>query len=473
MFFRICTLMLTGLLIYRIILPVPSADLPLTGEANTVVFQADGYGGPIRMQMVLTNTGSIQQLQVLTHQETAAFVTQLDTFLAQFRQKTGIDDQEPGREIDVMTGATVTSRAITQAVAATLHQQPARKDPLPLLPLLLSATLGLSALAALLLGNRILRGLVLLSALFLFGLAHRSIFSILQIAGIQTGHAPALFAAPWWWISFVLALVPALILGRLYCSSLCPFAAIQELLAKIQRIPRKQFTPAAETDRRARKIKYLVLLALLTLTLVLGHLSVADIEPYITFFTGRGTWPVWSLLILVLAAGTFFFRFWCRYLCPAGAFIGLVARFARWKIQSTPACTGCHVCLAACPVNALEAEGSFVQAETAECILCGHCLKICPQKCLHLTATQARPASGTQKQRRAVPSPVVPEQTWLLPVFLLLSVLLLTLGVMYNIYQSTSTAATAESATPDKSEHLKKELLDMGLTLHPAKYWKP
>lgn len=473
MFYRTCTLLLAGLLISRIILPVPFAETPRTDAANTVIFQADGYGGPIRIQMQRSDTGRIEQLQILAHQETIAYITQLDTFLAQFKHKSRIDDQDPDQRIDIMTGATVTSRAIIRAVAETLNQQPAPKDPLPFLPLLLSAGLALAALAALLLGHRLLRWLVLLFALLFFGLAHRSIFSILQVAGAQLGYAPALSSAPWWWILFILAVVPTLILGRLYCSALCPFAAIQELLAAIPGIPRKQFAPPLGTDRKARQIKYLILLALLTLTLILGHPSVANIEPYITFFTGQGIWPVWSLLILVLIAGIFFFRFWCRYLCPAGALTALVARFARWKIQSTPECTGCHVCLASCPVNALEAEGPSVKTETAECILCGRCLESCPQKCLKLAPVQSRPATAATKQKKSVPESTPTRRTWLLPVFLLLSGLLLILGVMYNIHRLPSTTATARSAAREESENLRKKFIAMGLTLHEGKYWKP
>ena len=70
-------------------------------------------------------------------------------------------------------------------------------------------------------------------------------------------------------------------------------------------------------------------------------------------------------------------RFWCRYLCPAGALLVLFARLAPFRIGRGRTCTGCGQCASACPAG-LEASGmSGNRAMACECLTCLSCIQAC------------------------------------------------------------------------------------------------
>jgi polyferredoxin len=70
-------------------------------------------------------------------------------------------------------------------------------------------------------------------------------------------------------------------------------------------------------------------------------------------------------------------NFWCRYLCPYGALMGIVALFSPARIQrSTSACIDCAKCSRACPAQ-LPVD-QLVTIRSAECTACMECLAVCP-----------------------------------------------------------------------------------------------
>lgn len=69
-------------------------------------------------------------------------------------------------------------------------------------------------------------------------------------------------------------------------------------------------------------------------------------------------------------------RFWCKYLCPLGALLGLLSRFSLLKREVSEACTGCGVCDAACQGGALAGNGQAWR--NTECLACFTCDDICP-----------------------------------------------------------------------------------------------
>jgi MauM/NapG family ferredoxin protein len=70
-------------------------------------------------------------------------------------------------------------------------------------------------------------------------------------------------------------------------------------------------------------------------------------------------------------------RFWCRYLCPAGALMGLLSRrpFLRRKVSA--ACVQCGTCAKQCPMGAI--GGDPYQTLHSECITCTTCVRVCPE----------------------------------------------------------------------------------------------
>ena len=77
-------------------------------------------------------------------------------------------------------------------------------------------------------------------------------------------------------------------------------------------------------------------------------------------------------------------RFWCRYLCPLGALLGLFSRFGIFKRVVNNQCSGCARCQERCPMGAITDDPRTVKA--AECLQCRTCRVICPAEAISFKA---------------------------------------------------------------------------------------
>jgi polyferredoxin len=98
----------------------------------------------------------------------------------------------------------------------------------------------------------------------------------------------------------------------------------------------------------------------------------------LNFFRYLGGTAAFVILGLIVAS-IFVQNFWCRYLCPYGALMGLAALVSPLRItRSEPACIDCAKCAKVCPA-ALPVD-KLVQIHSAECTGCLECIAVCPAK---------------------------------------------------------------------------------------------
>ena len=99
-----------------------------------------------------------------------------------------------------------------------------------------------------------------------------------------------------------------------------------------------------------------------------NHAKLADLGPLFT-------WK-FTVMVLVILGSIFFFRFFCRFLCPLGALYGFFCRVALLgvKLDKTK-CTDCGMCITACKMD-IKRVGDH------ECIHCGECVSVCPTKAI-------------------------------------------------------------------------------------------
>lgn len=148
---------------------------------------------------------------------------------------------------------------------------------------------------------------------------------------------------------FTIPLFLALFLGRVFCSSVCPLGALQELTAlKPLRIP-----DALEQVLGILRYVWLGLAVFFVYT-GLGYL-VCRFDPYVGIFRFGGLYPIMIFSLGMLILGIFIARPFCRFLCPYGALLGLCSTVAAKKVSVTPGdCTKCRLCEEICPYNAIE-----------------------------------------------------------------------------------------------------------------------
>ncbi len=187
-----------------------------------------------------------------------------------------------------------------------------------------------------------------------------------------------------------LVLLTGLFLKKAFCSWICPVGTFAEILARFShRLFKRRLKLPVWLDYPLMSLKYLLLLffgyaIFITMTpqqisdfLVTPYNKVADIK-MLYFFTNLSTFSIWTLAILT---GLSFILpyFWCRYLCPYGALIGLVSLFSVTRVNRfAPDCTNCGKCAAVCP--AFLAVDLKASVNSVECTGCLECVANCPEE---------------------------------------------------------------------------------------------
>ncbi len=193
-------------------------------------------------------------------------------------------------------------------------------------------------------------------------------------------------------VLFLTFLAMSLLAKKSFCSWLCPVGTLSEAFWKLgQRLFGRSFAIWTWLDIPLRGIKYLLLLFFLKVILLdmparalAGFLrapywAVSDVK-MLHFFTGMS---LTTIIVLAVLAGLslLYKNFWCRYLCPYGALLGLVSMLSPMKIRRDSAtCTDCRRCSRACP-SRLPVHRK-ARLLSPECTGCLTCVEACPEASL-------------------------------------------------------------------------------------------
>jgi Fe-S-cluster-containing hydrogenase component 2 len=193
----------------------------------------------------------------------------------------------------------------------------------------------------------------------------------------------------------------ALLFRRAFCGYVCPLGAIQEFFGIIGRKlfgKHRPHVPVA-LDRVARYLKYVVLAGFTIWTWQAASLVIRPYDPWVAWMhiTSAELWAEFAVGTVVLGvsvAGSFVYeRFFCKYACPMGALLAIMAPLSVFKVRRDESvCISCGSCDAICPVNVDVSTGGTVN--DPECINCNECVNVCPAKgALEVTAPgKSKPA---------------------------------------------------------------------------------
>jgi polyferredoxin len=216
----------------------------------------------------------------------------------------------------------------------------------------------------------------------------------LPIAGMMnlkyfllTGQVPGIHPAAM--VLLAAFLLISILFRKAFCSWLCPIGTISEALWKLGRsFLKRNWIMPRWLDIPLRGLKYLLLaffvyaVAGLSAEGIRAFLStpygmVADVK-MLNFFRFLGSTAAVTLASLALLS-VFFQNFWCRYLCPYGALMGLASLLSPARIRRDPEqCIDCSKCARICPALLPVDKLSFVRS--AECTACLECIAVCPAR---------------------------------------------------------------------------------------------
>jgi polyferredoxin len=219
---------------------------------------------------------------------------------------------------------------------------------------------------------------------------------------LATGELPRIHPAGMFLLVAFLAI--CWLLRKSFCSWLCPVGTISEYLWRLgKQTFGRNFRLPRHLDLALRSIKYILLGLFLY---AVGSMSVSDIHsflegPYglvddvkmLNFFRFLGLTGGLVLAVLIVAS-VFVQNFWCRYICPYGALMGLVAMLSPLRIRrNTGLCIDCAKCAKACP-SALPVD-QLITIRSAECLGCLECVAACPAAgALQMSAPRRRHVPG-------------------------------------------------------------------------------
>ncbi|MFA5794910.1 MAG: 4Fe-4S binding protein [Candidatus Brocadiia bacterium] len=214
-------------------------------------------------------------------------------------------------------------------------------------------------------------------------------------------------------LAAVIVAIATILLGRVFCGWVCPLGTVMDLFSRVK--PKHSNQVLRDGGKMLKKVKYLVLMFILAAAIVganivgwfdpitiafrafalvfypifdylakgildgvgatgavgtLGNFGLVDPNS-ITFYGSAVFLGVFALIIFAVFYQS---RFWCRYICPLGALLGILSKCRVLKLNIGPGCNQCGRCNIVCKTGCLSKE---LVLESEECIQCYTCVSKC------------------------------------------------------------------------------------------------
>jgi len=289
---------------------------------------AKGYGGPMEVAVLTDPMNRIKYIELIQDRETVAYITKLrrKRYFGQYIGKSINDGFIYGEDINAVSGATLSSVAIAEAVRNSVHQIAHEKNleiqPIPVewqfgYREILVAIIFIIGVISIITKQKRIRYLSLFSSFVVIGFLLNESLSITHFGRVLLGFIPDFNMHFAWWLLMAGTLAIIIGFGRnVYCHALCPFSATQILLHKISGL---NFRLPHTMQKIARYTPGFLLWLSIMIILISRNPTLASYEPFAMFFSLNGIGIQWYILPVSLIGSLFVSNFFCNLFCPVGA----------------------------------------------------------------------------------------------------------------------------------------------------------
>ena len=305
----------------------------LLSQEDTLILKAEesvGYGGRMLVGTVVDRQGRIREIALILDSETGSYINKMrrKAFFKQFEDKTTGEALAIGHDLDAVSGATISSKAITRAVrngshymAEALFEETPMKVPqsfrIANYEWGIFAFFILSIILTYWLKKKVYRIITYALSILLLGFLWNASFSIAFISRLLMGEIPSLTEGVLYWL-FILFFLGGIFIFRknFYCYSICPFFAVQYFLTKLSGI---QWSLHPKIRKYTQWVNGFLLWCVLIIALLINNTTQSSYEPFSMMFSLQGNGVQWFVFPSVLIGSIFISQFFCRYFCPVGA----------------------------------------------------------------------------------------------------------------------------------------------------------
>jgi len=308
------------------------------------VGKANGYGGELKIVVAVSLDGKVMGLSVMEHKETASFFQRVlrSQLSASLKDKSHSDSFILGQDVDSVTGATYSSRALADSVRRAARKVATRNLKLPVIPepsppvvfgfpeavLLVLFAVGIVGRSRQFKQRKTFRWISMLVGMSVLGFVYNRPLTLVFINKMLLGFWPGWRLNLYWYI-LLAGIVLIIAVGKKspYCEWFCPFGSAQECLGIIggakRRIPERAHV-------LLRWFQRVLALSVIVLALLYRNPSVSSYEVFGAFFHLIGSSFNFALLGVVLIAALFLKRPWCSYLCPLRPVTDFIRLLRNW-----------------------------------------------------------------------------------------------------------------------------------------------
>ena len=315
-----------------------------THELFVGLGNAWGYGGNLEVASVSDSIGDVYEVLLLTNSETFSYVKKLKDkkYFNQFKGKQIEEAFVINHDLDAVSGATITSEAISRAVQEgghTLAENYFNRQPeiinkkFELSPPVIGLTVFFIFAIFLFGRSKKLNLLLLAASIASIGIVWNNSFSVSTLSKLLIGGFPSPMEDLTIYIFLVFLTGGIIILKKnLYCHRICPFFGVQVFLKKLSGLNLKMHPVIMQYEGYIRR--FLLWFALMIMFLK-SNPTVSNFEPFGMMFSLEGHGIQWYILPAVIVGSLFSPLFFCKHFCPAGESLTILTNLRKGKLLKT------------------------------------------------------------------------------------------------------------------------------------------